>query len=462
MSQESTPWDLAQKHLRSSLDDHSFNNWFAQTRFKSYCEGCLTLTVPSDFFAKWLRDHYQDAISASMKEVCPDFVELQLVSETPVLPAERRPPRDNRYGRSAAEAEPSGGRAKAPSMGRTDSQATFNHKYTFERFVIGSGNRFAHAAARAVAENPGTAYNPLFIHGPSGLGKTHLMQAIGQEILAAHPNTKVVYIPAEQFMHELIEGIKRNSTQRFRQRYRKVDVMLVDDVHSLIKSEATQEEFFHTFNELFDMHHQIVMSSDRNPKEIAGIENRLVTRFQWGLVSDMQPPDMETRVAILTNKAKEENADVAPQIISHIATYVTNNVRELEGALTRAIAYSRLNGRDLTMDDVHHVLRDLVGNRNINLLTADGVMKAVAEHFDVRIQDLKGKRRDRQIAYPRQISMYLCKKLIPSLSLKEIGDTFGGKHHTTVLYASQNISDERDRRKETRDLLDQLEKKLRS
>ena len=462
MSQESTPWDLAQQHLRSSLDDHSFHNWFAQTRFKSYRNGCLTLTVPSDFFAKWLRDHYQDAISASMKEVCADFVELQIITDGAFHPDERRPvssidSEDGRAGVPAARR-----RSKLQPSGRSESHGVFNHKYTFERFVIGSGNRFAHAAARAVAQTPGGAYNPLFIHGPSGLGKTHLMQAIGQEIMAAHPNKKVVYITAEQFMHELIDAIKRNTTARFRQRYRKVDVMLVDDVHCLTKSEATQEEFFHTFNELFDMHHQIVMSSDRGPKEIAGVETRLVTRFQWGLVSDMQPPDMETRIAILTNKAKEENADVPAQIINYIATYVTNNVRELEGALTRAIAVSRLDDCELTLDDVQHVLRDLVGNKNINLITADGVMKVVAEHFDVRIQDLKGKRRDRQIAYPRQISMYLCKKLIPSLSLKEIGDTFGGKHHTTVLYAAQNISDERDRRKETRDLLDQLEKKLRS
>ncbi|MDP7639969.1 MAG: chromosomal replication initiator protein DnaA [Candidatus Hydrogenedentes bacterium] len=338
----------------------------------------------------------------------------------------------------------------------------FNPKYTFDRFVIGSSNRFAHAAALAVAESPGRAYNPLFLYGGTGLGKTHLMQAIGQDILDRMPGARTVFISSEQFTNQLIESIKSNSTDRFRSKYRKVDVLLIDDIHFIAGKEATQEEFFHTFNELFDMRKQIVLSSDRGPKEIRGLEERLVSRFEWGLVTDVQPPDIETRVAILQNKAAEEDQAISADMTRYIAESVTSNIRELEGALVTVLAYSKLTQQPISIDLVEEVLHDLIGRKKIRPITVEAIQRAVAEHFDVRISDLRGQSRQRQVAYPRQMSMFLCKALVPSLSLSEIGEAFGGKDHTTVIHACKKIRAEEEKDETTRQLLSQLEKAIRT
>lgn len=451
---ESNPWDMAQDRLRAVLDEHSYKNWFSQTRFESFEGGRLVIRVPSQFFADWLLDHYMDTISDAVRGVAPDFREVRFVSQNDGPGGEFPAAADERIPRPVAE------RPRPRSVPvRFDG---FNARYTFDRFVVGSGNRFAHAAAKAVAERPARAYNPLFLYGGTGLGKTHLMQAIGQEILQRDPNATVVFISSENFTNQLIESIAKKSTMRFRGKYRKVDVLLIDDIHFIAGKEATQEEFFHTFNGLFDMHKQIVISSDRQPKEIQGLEERLVSRFEWGLVTDIQPPDVETRMAILQNKASEENLVVPQEVLRYIATYITSNIRELEGALITVIAYGRLTEQPLTLPMAEEVLKDLIGRERIQPANIETIQRAVAEYFDVRISDLRGRSRQRQVAFPRQIAMFLCKTLIPSLSLNEVGEAFGGKDHTTVLYACQKIAEESRGNIETRQILGFLEKKIRS
>ena len=452
---QANPWELAQERLRTILDEHSYKNWFAQTRFSSFEGGRLVLEVPSQFFADWLKDHYLDTIRECVQDFLPDFRDVSfLASEELAMSPAETPGREQRERPAVTKS--------MPAVPTVHGYNGFNPRYVFERFVVGAGNRFAHAAAKAVAEMPARAYNPLFLYGGTGLGKTHLMQAVGQEIVRRQPGAKVVFISSEHFTNQLIESIAKKATARFRAKYRKVDVLLIDDIHFISGKEATQEEFFHTFNALFDMHKQIVISSDRQPKEIKGVEERLISRFEWGLVTDIQPPDLETRTAILQNKAAQENLTVPPDVIKFIATYVSTNIRELEGALVTVLAYSKLTEQKITLALAEEVLRDLIGRDKIKPLTVEKVQRAVAEFFDVRISDLKGRSRQRQIAFPRQIAMFLSKELIPTLSLNEIGEAFGGKDHTTVLYSCQKMQKEGRENGETRHILSRLEKNLRA
>ncbi|MBX3179002.1 MAG: chromosomal replication initiator protein DnaA [Candidatus Hydrogenedentes bacterium] len=455
------PWQLAQKHLQDALDEYSYKNWFAQTRFESCANGQLLVGVPSQFFADWLRDHYMDAVCDSLRKVMPDFQSVDFIPRPEPAPEspEVRLPRPMQAAPAVAASRAAASRRPVRN-GR--SYNGFNPRYTFDRFVIGSGNRFAHAAARAVAESPGRAYNPLFLYGGTGLGKTHLMQGIGQFLLSKQPDLRCVFISSEHFTNQLIQSIAEKSTQQFRAKYRKVDVLLIDDIQFIAGKEATQEEFFHTFNVLFDMHKQIVLSSDRSPKEMRGIEERLISRFEWGLVTDIQPPDLETRVAILQRKAQEENLSIPDDVMRYIATYITTNIRELEGALITVLAYSRLTEEKISIAMVEEVLRDLIGSEKIKPVTIEQVQRAVADHFDVRIADLHGRSRQRQIVKPRQLAMYLCKELIPSLSLSDVGDAFGGKDHTTVLYACEKVSEEVRESPAARQMVEQLTKTIRS
>ncbi len=449
------PWELAQPYLREALDDYSYKNWFTQTAFDSYDEGILTIRVPGMFFANWLEEHYKENIAEALLKVTPEFKSVRWVAPAEGMAASEP---ENAAAPPASTARP----ARERAVRLRQSYNGFNPRYTFDRFVIGSGNRFAHAAARAVAESPGRAYNPLFLYGGTGLGKTHLMQAIGQGLLAVDPGLKVVFISSEEFTNQLIQSIADKDTQRFRAKYRKVDMLLIDDIHFISGKEATQEEFFHTFNALFDGHKQIVLSSDRSPKEIKGIEERLVSRFEWGLVTDIQPPDLETRVAILQNKAKQDNTTAPSEVLRYIATYITSNIRELEGALITLIAYSRLTEQKITLAMAENVLRDLIGSEKIKPITIEQVQRAVAEHFDVRIADLRGRSRQRQVVQPRQLAMYLCKTLIPSLSLNDIGEHFGGKDHTTVLYACDKVARDAETNSNARQTIEQLTKTIRS
>lgn len=457
MTNQVDPWVQAQGHLQNILDEHSYKNWFAQTRFKSYDDGKLMIQVPSEFFAKWLRDHYMDAVSQSVKLVLTDFEDVEFIpaseTVTPSIPSQGP--------ESIARSSVISKALKKPAR-PTRKFSGLNDRYSFDRFIVGSGNRFAYAAAKAVVESPARAYNPLFLYGQTGLGKTHLMQAIGREVLRRKPDASVVFISSEQFTNQLIESIAKKSTQRFRAKYRKVDFLLIDDIHFIAGKEATQEEFFHTFNVLFDMHKQIVLSSDRGPKDIQGLEDRLVSRFEWGLVTDIQPPDIETRVAILQNKALDDNIDVHPDILRYIASCVTSNIRELEGALITVAAYGKLTERVITMDLTEQILHDLIGSAKIKSISVEGVQRAVGEHFDVRLSDMRSRNRQRQVAFPRQVAMYLCKDLVTNITLKEVGEAFGGKDHSTVLHACRKIEELKNGDEISRQLLIDLERDIRA
>jgi chromosomal replication initiator protein len=437
---DENPWALAQDRLKQKVDQQSYAHWLRPLDFLA-CEGdTLVLTVPNQFHGDWVRANYIDQLREAVRQCAPGISEVALRASSAATP----PPGDN-HGHTAApaavhEAVAMQAGADARMAAVRQRYSGFNPKYTFDNFVIGSSNRFAHAAARAVADRPGRNYNPLFLYGATGLGKTHLMQAIGQHILARNPKAKCVFISSEQFTNQLIRSIAERSTAKFRDYYRKVDLLLVDDIQFLENKEATQEEFFHTFNELFDHHRQMVISSDRPPKELVSIEQRIVSRFESGVVTDIQPPDLETRMAILQNKAMRENVRVSDEVTRFIATYITKNIRELEGALTTVLAYSRLTELQLTIEMAQEVLWNLVGKEKTKLVTVEMVQKAVADRFDVRISDLNGRSRQRQIVRPRQIAMYACKELIPNLSLSDIGEAFGGKDHTTVLYGIEQVS----------------------
>lgn len=463
----SNPWILAQERLRPVLDEHSFENWLVPTRFDSYRDGIVSIHVPNQFFANWLREHYREAIMKVLLQILPDFTDIRYVV-VPVDPATRNTPLPDKRATNhtannnrTAPAPKLRGPSRDLAVARTSRLLGFKERYTFDRFVIGAGNRFAHAAAKAVVETPARAYNPLFLYGQTGLGKTHLMHAIGQEMLRRNPELNIVFITSELFTNQLIESIQKKSAPKFRAKYRQADVLLIDDIHFIAGKEATQEELFHTFNELYDMHKQIVLSSDRGPKEIQGMEDRLVSRFEWGLVTDIQPPDFETRMAILQNKAAEESVILDQEVIRFIATVVTSNIRELEGALVTVLAYSKLTGQEVNVPLVEQVLKDLIGRSRLKTITFERIQKTVAEHFDVRILDMRGRSRQRQIAFPRQIAMYLCKSLITGMTLSEIGEVFGGKDHTTVLYACQKITEEVERDDTLRQMVTKIEKDLR-
>lgn len=436
---DANPWVLAQELLKREVDEQSFAHWLRPLDYLA-CEGdTLVLTVPNQFHGDWVRTNYLEQLRAAVRQCAPGISEVALRASGSTASA---------AGSNGGAPAPASANAAAAIQAGADARMAavrqqfsgFNPKYTFDNFVIGSSNRFAHAAARAVADRPGRHYNPLFLYGATGLGKTHLMQAIGQHILARNPRAKCVFISSEQFTNQLIRSIAEQRTAQFRDHYRKVDLLLVDDIQFLEGKEATQEEFFHTFNALFDHHRQMVISSDRPPKELVSIEQRIVSRFESGVVTDIQPPDLETRMAILQNKAKRENVYVPDEVTRFIATYITNNIRELEGALITVVAYSRLTEQPVTIEMAQEVLRDLVGKEKTKLITVEMVQKAVADRFDVRISDLNGRSRQRQIVRPRQIAMFACKELIPNLSLSDIGEAFGGKDHTTVLYGIEQVS----------------------
>jgi chromosomal replication initiator protein len=318
-------------------------------------------------------------------------------------------------------------------------QNILNPKYLFDTFVIGSGNRFAHAASLAVAEAPAKAYNPLFIYGGVGLGKTHLMHAIGHYVLEHKPNAKVVYLSSEKFTNEFINSIRDNKAVEFRNKYRNVDVLLIDDIQFLAGKESTQEEFFHTFNTLHEESKQIVISSDRPPREIPTLEDRLRSRFEWGLITDITPPDLETRIAILRKKAKAEGLDIPNEVMLYIANQIDTNIRELEGALIRVVAYSSLINKDINADLASEALRDIIPSSKPKVITILEIQRTVGEHFSVKLEDFKAKKRTKSVAFPRQIAMYLSRELT-DYSLPKIGEEFGGRDHTTVIHAHEKIS----------------------
>jgi chromosomal replication initiator protein len=416
-------WQQAQEYLKEKLGDTVFETWIAPLKLKIQSKDSLGLQAPDIFFRDWVQKHYQHLLQEAIHLAHPDEgITVHIEAASP--------------GKDTPETiQPSAVQVKLPEYQNT---LTLNPRYTFENFVVGSSNRHAHAYSLAVAESPAKTYNPLFIYGGVGLGKTHLIQAICQHIQGkTRGNLKIRYLPSERFTNELIDGIQHHSTSSFRQKYRNVDVLVIDDVHFFGGKDSSQEEFFNTFNALYDAHKQIVLSSDRPPKEIANLQERLVSRFGWGLTTDIQPPDLETRVAILKKKIEREPVSVPDEAIFFIAQLIKTNIRELEGALIRTIAYSLLEEKPITLELTKVVLKDLLKEPK-KLITVDFIQRCVAEEFGLPLADLKTKRRNKTIVLPRQIAMYLSRELT-DLSLPEIGQCFGGKDHTTVLHSYNKI-----------------------
>ena len=417
-------WDKTLDIIKSELSEVSFNTWIKSCEPMSISSDTIKISVPNSFTQDILDKRYKDLLVNSIKVVCSKLYKIEFIIMS-----------DDDYNDES----------NAPEVSKSiivndEMSSTLNPKYTFKSFVIGNSNRFAHAASLAVAESPAKAYNPLFIYGGVGLGKTHLMHAIGHYILASNPNAKVVYVSSEKFTNELINAIKDDKNEEFRNKYRNVDILLIDDIQFIAGKERTQEEFFHTFNALHDANKQIILSSDRPPKEIPTLEDRLRSRFEWGLIADIQVPDFETRMAILKKKADVENLNVANEVMGYIATKIKSNIRELEGALIRIIAYSSLTNREVTVDLATEALKDIISKKQGKHITIDIIQDVVSSYFNLRIEDLKSQRRTRNVVYPRQIAMYLSRKLT-DMSLPKIGEEFGGRDHTTVIHAYEKISE---------------------
>jgi chromosomal replication initiator protein len=412
-------WDRILQHMERRVNPHSFTTWFRPTRQEGTENGKLIVRVPTRVFRKRLTETYGELLKAVLVEVGLPDTQFEFLCSEPEAPA-----------------SPS----LAGKQARLDFDAVdhqLNPRYTFESFVVGASNQFAHAAAQAVAEQPSRAYNPLFLYGGVGMGKTHLMQAVGHLIKRRNPQTRLTYLSAEKFTNEVINSLRFDRMISFRDRFRGVDVLLVDDIQFIAGKERTQEEFFHTFNALYEQQKQIVVSSDCPPKEISAIEERLRSRFEWGLIADIQPPDLETKIAILQKKAETERVQIPEDVAEFIARSIKSNVRELEGALTRLLAYASLTGTAITLSTAQQVLKNIIATQE-KKVTIELIQKRVGEHFGLREQELKVRSNSKMIAYPRQIAMYLVKQLT-SASLPEIGRQFGGKHHTTVLHSIRKI-----------------------
>lgn len=414
-------WEEIKRELSLKISKPSFDTWFSETKAVKVVQQTFYVYTPNFFIKDWLQNYYTTFLEGMLLELTGIPYKIRYIS-----------PEDQEDEKEQEEPK------IIKNIETIDYRKNLNPRYVFDNFVIGNGNRFAHAACLAVAERPAKSYNPLFIYGGVGLGKTHLMQAIGNFILDHNPQAKVVYISSEKFTNEFINAIRDNKPEEFRNKYRYVDILLIDDIQFLAGKEQTQEEFFHTFNTLHEANKQIVISSDRPPKEIPTLEDRLRSRFEWGLITDIQPPDLETRIAILRKKAKAEHLEIQNEVILYIADQIDSNIRELEGALIRVVAYSSLTNRDITVQLAQEALKDIIQQSKTRTLTIYDIQKIVSDFYGIRIDDLKGKRRTRAFVLPRQIAMYLTRELT-DLSLPKIGEEFGGKDHTTVIHAYEKI-----------------------
>jgi len=457
------PWVRILDALEKKINRHSYDTWLKPTRY-SHAQGAkIFVRVPTAEFCH-VGEKYADLIQEAIENLGLEFEDVEFVTVEEPSRAASTPVRHD-GGLSAAPAVTSSAaglstNAARPAQARFDwdSAAQLNPKYTFDAFVTGSGNQFAQAAALAVAENPSKAYNPLFLYGGVGMGKTHLMQAIGHEVKKRLPQASICYLSSERFTNEMINSLRYDKMTSFRDKFRSVDVLLIDDIQFLAQKERTQEEFFHTFNALHEQMRQIVIASDRPPKELAEIEDRLRSRFEWGLIADIQPPDLETKVAILQKKAESEHVALPTDVALFIASNIRSNVRELEGALIRLIAHSSLIGAEITLPYAQQVLKNFI-DQQAKKITIESIQKAAAEQFGLRVTEIKAKNNSRAIVYPRQIAMYLAKHLTDA-SLPEIGRQFGGKHHTTVLHSIEKIEEVRKSDKDLNRLLNKLTEQL--
>jgi chromosomal replication initiator protein len=418
-------WQGATKVLQGMLNPDLYSRWFVPIKPVEIKDDTLHLGVANEFSQIWLQDNFLPLVREAVNQASKDPLQVRfVVTSSPTAPAPEESP------------EPTTTTGAAPARPMADSR--LNPRYTFDSFVIGPNNNFAHAASLAVAQAPARAYNPLFMYGGVGLGKTHLMQAIGHAVARGHKHAKVCYITSEQFMNEFIQALQTASMTKFRKKYRHADVLLIDDIQFLGSKERLQDEFFHTFNALFDAHKQIVLSSDRPAAEIANLEARLVSRFEWGLVTELQPPALETRIAILKKKAAVLNVAIPDRVIEYLAERIRTNIRRLEGALIRVASYASLTGKEVTMDSLETLLRDALHEEAKRTITIDAIQRKVAEHFDIRLADMTSRRRPQNVAFPRQVAMYLSRTLTDR-SLVDIGETFGGRDHGTVMHACRLI-----------------------
>lgn len=422
LTQTQDIWSSISGRIRERISADGFERWFASVSSAACVGDTLTLAVPNPIHQFFIESNYLPIVEEAAREVAPEIAKVRFAAG---VPQEEEPtPRPR-----ATAKEKSNAPASAAGM---------NARNTFDTFVVGTNNQFAHSAALAVAKSPARTYNPLFVYGGSGLGKTHLLQAIGHHVLSVNRSAKVVYLSSEQFTNEFIDAIQHGTLVKFRKRYRQADVLMIDDIQFFAGKERSQEEFFHTFNTLHDGHKQIVLSSDRPASEIEKLEQRLVSRFEWGMTAELQPPDTETRIAILRSKAAGLSIQLDPWIIEFLADKIRNNVRRLEGALMRVASYKSLSDREITREVIENLLRDIFQEQARKAVTIDQIQRRVAEHFDVRLADMTSKRRPANIAFPRQIAMYLARELTSS-SLCDIGDAFGGKDHGTVIHACKLV-----------------------
>lgn len=440
-------WQPIADGIRQRVSADTYERWFKDVRLETLDEKSLSILVPNPIHQFFIESNFLPVVQAAVIEAVGASLDLRFVNtnganhdgvEEPVRPTSKAKPRQ------AAAAHANGG---------------LNSRNTFDTFVVGTNNQFAHAAALAVAQAPARTYNPLFIYGGSGLGKTHLLQAIGHSVVAGKKDMKVVYLSSEQFTNEFIDAIQHGTLFKFRKRYRNADVLMIDDIQFLAGKERSQEEFFHTFNALHDGHKQIVLTSDRPASEIEKLEQRLVSRFEWGMTAELQPPDMETRIAILKKKAEALSMQTEQWILEFLADKIRNNVRRLEGALMRVASYRSLSDRALTVEVIENLLRDILQEQAKRVVTIDQIQRKVAEHYDVRLADMTSKRRPANIAFPRQVAMYLARELTNS-SLTDIGDAFGGKDHGTVIHACKLVKKRMDEDEKTRQIIRLLDGQL--
>ncbi len=443
-------WEEALSIIRSKLSKPSYDTWLKATEAISLDENQIIIQVPNEFSREWLENRYVELIKDTLFQLTNKEYDIYFV--TPQT-------KDNfadsyQYQQTFLK--------KHPEEQVTSNPVTsLNPKYTFETFVVGNSNRFAHAASLAVAEAPAKAYNPLFIYGDVGLGKTHLMQAIGHYILRHSPQSNVVYVSSETFTNELINAIRDDKTTDFRNKYRTIDILLVDDIQFVAGKERTQEEFFHTFNALHEANKQIILSSDRPPKEIPTLEDRLRSRFEWGLITDIQKPDYETRMAILRKKANLENLQVPDEVIAYIANHIQSNIRELEGALIRVVAYSSLTNKMITEELARDALKDILPSTKEREVTTRMIQETVTDYYSLKIKDMTSKTRTQTVAFPRQIAMYLCRELT-NASLPQIGEEFGGRDHTTVIHACNKISEKIEQDSSFKNTVEKLIEKIKT
>ena len=442
-------WEKTLNIIKGELTEVSFNTWIKSCEPISMSSNTIIISVPNSFTQDILEKRYKDLVINSIEAACSKTYELEFVIASELQEVEEK----NEENKNTSKKD-------GISVTVNDEMSsTLNPKYTFDSFVIGNSNRFAHAASLAVAESPAKAYNPLFIYGGVGLGKTHLMHAIGHYILQNNPNAKVVYVSSEKFTNELINAIKDDKNEEFRTKYRSVDVLLIDDIQFIAGKERTQEEFFHTFNTLHEANKQIILSSDRPPKEIPTLEDRLRSRFEWGLIADIGTPDYETRMAILRRKVEADDMKLSDEILNYIATNIKSNIRELEGALNKLLAYSNLEKTDITMEIAMKELQNIITPDKPREITPQLVIEVVTEHFNISLDQMISKNRSNEIARPRQIAMYLCKNMT-DIPLDSIGQLLGGRDHSTIIHGIKKIADEYESNENTRNLIETIKKKI--